>query len=92
MQILLLAASSTVDASIPWWLHALVVPVAVGMLSSLVGLAASLLLASRTEWYRRVFRWEPYSRELWLLQVRLYGEICQAAKKVLLAARKMAFD
>ena len=50
-----------------------------------------MAIATHTEWYRCLSRWEPYSKDLWLLQVRLYGEICQAAPEAMHAAYNLAY-
>ncbi|HEY4760820.1 MAG TPA: hypothetical protein VIH42_09595 [Thermoguttaceae bacterium] len=62
------------------------VPVAIGLLSPLVTGIFGFLYIRQTKWYRRLSRWEPYGRELWLLQTKTYFEMCQAARIAMIAA------
>ncbi len=63
-----------------WWWQTVVVPVLLGLLSSLLAFWASLYLARNTEWYRRLARWEPYGKELWLRNLDVYSEALRAAR------------
>jgi hypothetical protein len=84
--VVLFATESLADPSIPWWWKDVFVPVGVGVLSALLTWFAGFLTVRQTQWYRRLSRWEPYGRELWLLQAKIYGEVCQAASLAMLAA------
>ena len=66
-------------ADVPWWWTAVIVPIAIALVTSLLSLLGGLWVVARTNWYRRLSLWEPYSRELWLLKMRLYTRICVAA-------------
>ncbi len=87
---LLIFAAQPMDASIPWWWHDVFVPIAIGVLSATISVLGGLWVAGRTDWYRRLARWEPYSNELWLRQAALYGDICAAARRAMRTAFRMA--
>ena len=89
---LLFAVESGVPTlSYPWWVTNALVPAAISVLGSLLTLLVSVARASRTEWYRRLSSWKPYGEQMRLLQIRLYGEICQAAPKAMRAACDRAY-
>lgn len=73
-------ASQLSDTGVPWWWQTVFVPVAIGLLSASLSFLATLFLARRTEWYRRLTRWEPYGKELWLRQIAICSEIFQTAQ------------
>jgi len=77
--------------SYPWWVTNALVPAAISVLGSLLTLLVGMAAASRTEWYRRLSTWEPYGEQLRLLQIRLYGEICQAGPRAMRAACDLAY-
>jgi hypothetical protein len=77
--------------SYPWWVTNALVPAAISVLGSLLTLLVGMAAASRKEWYRRLSTWEPYGEQLRLLQIKLYGEICQTAPKVMRAASNLAY-
>ena len=68
------------------------VPIGVGVLGSLLTLVGGLVILARTEWYRRLSRWERYSEQLWLQQVDLYSHVCVAASEVNGAARELVYQ
>ena len=63
------------DPSGPWWVTAILVPFGI----SVVSIFGSLYLISRTEWYRRLARWEPYAEKLRTVQMDVYVGVCDAA-------------
>ena len=76
-------ASQLADSNIEWWWQIVFVPIAIGALSALLSLLGSVYLASKSEWYRRLTRWEPYGRELWQRQIALYPEVFKTARAAL---------
>ncbi|OHB71132.1 MAG: hypothetical protein A2V70_14325 [Planctomycetes bacterium RBG_13_63_9] len=88
----LLAHADANLASEPWWYSDLFVPIGVGVLGSLLTLVGGLVILARTEWYRRLSRWERYSEQLWLQQVDLYSHVCVAASEVNGAARELVYQ
>jgi len=77
------------DSGVVWWCQTVFVPLAIGLISTSLTFLAGLYLASRTEWYRRLARWEPYGKELWLHQITLFSEVFQTAEAAMnLAAYK----
>jgi hypothetical protein len=77
---MMIFAAQTLDPSVPWWWQIIFVPVAVGVLSSLLAFLAALYLATRTELYRRLARWEPFARDMWSRKVVLYVDAFGAAR------------
>ena len=69
-----------------FWVASVFVPFGVAVLGSLLTFAGAWFIASRTELYRRLSRWEPYSEQLRSQQIELYGDICQAAREAMVAA------
>jgi hypothetical protein len=89
---MLFATNSASSLDVSWWWKDVFVPIGIGVLSPLLIGFLGFLAARQTEWYRRLSRWEPYGRDLWLLQVRLYGEICEAARIFSRTAYDRAFE
>lgn len=90
---LLLATENNLPPlSYPWWVTNALVPAAISVLGSLLTLLIGITVASRTEWYHRLSRWESYGKDLWLIQVKLYIEIFEAAHRVMPAACNRAFN
>jgi hypothetical protein len=75
----------------PWWVSAFVVPLIVGVAAALVTVFAGIWTVRRTEWYRRLSRWEPFAEKRWCKQVELYATICQAAQEAHIRARQYVF-
>ncbi|MGD0383324.1 MAG: hypothetical protein ABSA77_07390 [Thermoguttaceae bacterium] len=73
--------SSDFSSSWEWWSVHLIIP---AMLTILTGAATFILLwyrLSKTEFYRRLSRGEPYSQELWTRQIVLYVSVCKIARE-----------
>jgi hypothetical protein len=83
-------AAQMPDTGVPWWWHAVFVPAAIGVLSSLLSFLAGLYLLTGTELYRRLARWEPYGREMWLRQVAIYSVALKSARSAMETGRAYA--
>ena len=79
-------------ADVPWWWTVVIVPIAIALVTSLLSLLGGLWVVARTNWYRRLSLWEPYSRELWLLKMRLYTRICVAAWEEMIVTFAHVYD
>jgi hypothetical protein len=73
--------SSDFSSSWEWWSVHIIFP---AMLTVLTGAATFILLwyrLSKTEFYRRLSRGEPYGQELWTRQIELYVSVCKIARE-----------
>ena len=71
---------------VSWWYTAVFIPVLVPVITGLLSAVGALWVVARTNWYRKLSLWKPYSQELWLYKMRLYSRICVAAREVREAA------
>jgi len=90
------AESTSVTSPAPSAWETVVLPLVVGLGAALVGGACTLVAAwltiSRTEWYRRLSRWEPYSERLWAFQIELYAKLCIAARNTMKSVHRLAWN
>lgn len=63
-----------------------IVPLASAMLGGLLGMLGGLLVVNRSEMFRKLARWEPYSKELWTRQMELCCKILTVSNNALGAA------
>jgi hypothetical protein len=63
-----------------------VVPLVSTLLGGLLGVLSGLLVAARSETFRRLASWEPYARDLWSKQVDLCCETLTVSDRALSAA------
>ncbi len=90
MFLLLLAADT--EPNVPWWISTILVPVAIVLLTSVLSIVGVQWRISKTEWYRRLSRWEPYGERLWAIQRELYAEVCHAATEAVLAVQQFVWN
>ena len=63
-----------------------VVPLGATFIGGLFGILSGLLIAAKSEKFRRLAMWEPYAKDLWSKQVDLICEILVQGNKALNSA------
>ena len=64
----------------------IVIPLVVTMLGGFFGVIAGLIVASRSETFRKLASWEPYARNLWDRQVAICTEVLSVANHAMNSA------
>ncbi|WP_425397815.1 hypothetical protein [Aeoliella sp.] len=61
----------------------LIQQVSIQLVVTLVGVLGSLLIAARTDWFRRLAGWEPYGQEIWREKFKHYSNIVSCGGELL---------
>ena len=71
---------------------AVFLPLASAALGGVLSILVTLWVVTRTEWYRRLARWEPYGEKLWEKRTELYWSVCQSALEAMLATHAYVYN
>ena len=74
------------------WVSHVLVPLLVSIVSAAATVGGGWWLLTRTEAYRRLARWEPYSERLWTQQVELYAKVCHAARDARVEGHQLVYN
>ena len=88
---LIIAVNSPPELSGAWWVTNALVPFVAAVLGAVATIGAACWVVKKTEFYRRLARWEPFGDKLWAAQLDLYETICQAAFEAMGAALDLGF-